>query len=127
MAAKILTALTRASGLLTLGSGDSQLPHAADTTIVGSVTYTWRASVTTTANEVKIGTTLAGSISNLNAAINGEAGGGTTYGSLTTAIVVLLSLEIAATLLLLGAQVISEYERIGVADADREPAKFRTA
>jgi membrane protein len=34
------------------------------------------------------------------------------YGSLTTAIVVLLSLEIGATLLLLGAQVISEYERI---------------
>ena len=33
------------------------------------------------------------------------------YGSLTTAIVVLFSLEIAATLLLLGAQVISEYER----------------
>ena len=38
------------------------------------------------------------------------------YGSMTTAIVVLLSLEIAATLLLLGAQVISEYERLG-----REP------
>ncbi|UUZ63922.1 YihY/virulence factor BrkB family protein [Polaromonas sp. P1(28)-13] len=38
---------------------------------------------------------------------------GLVYGSLTTAIVVLLSLEIAATLLLLGAQVISEYERIG--------------
>jgi len=35
------------------------------------------------------------------------------YGSLTTAIVVLLSLEIAATLLLLGAQVIAEYERLG--------------
>jgi len=35
------------------------------------------------------------------------------YGSLTTAIVVLLSLEIAAALLLLGAQVISEYERVG--------------
>jgi membrane protein len=34
------------------------------------------------------------------------------YGSLTTAIVVLLTLEIAATLLLLGAQVISEYERV---------------
>jgi membrane protein len=33
------------------------------------------------------------------------------YGSLTTAIVVLLSLEIAATLLLLGGQVISEFER----------------
>ncbi len=34
------------------------------------------------------------------------------YGSLTTAIIVLLSLEIGAALLLLGAQVISEYERI---------------
>jgi len=34
------------------------------------------------------------------------------YGSLTTAIVVLLSLELAAALLLFGAQVISEYERI---------------
>lgn len=34
------------------------------------------------------------------------------YGSLTTAIVVLFSLEIGATLLLLGAQVISEFERI---------------
>ena len=41
------------------------------------------------------------------------------YGSLTTAIVVLLSLEIAATLLLLGAQVISEFERI---DRPEEPA-----
>ena len=35
------------------------------------------------------------------------------YGSLTTAIVVLLSLEIAAMVLLLGAQVIAEYERSG--------------
>ncbi len=34
------------------------------------------------------------------------------YGSLTTAIVVLLSFEIAATLLLVGAQVIAEYERV---------------
>jgi membrane protein len=33
------------------------------------------------------------------------------YGSLTTAIVVLLSLEIAATLLLFGGQIIAEYER----------------
>jgi membrane protein len=36
------------------------------------------------------------------------------YGSLTTAIIVMFSLEIGATLLLLGAQVISEYERIGL-------------
>ena len=37
----------------------------------------------------------------------------TVYGSMTTSIVVLFSLEIAATALLLGAQVISEYERVG--------------
>jgi membrane protein len=48
------------------------------------------------------------------------------YGSLTTAIVVLLSLEIAATLLLVGAQVISEYERIGKGEADLPPKPFRT-
>ena len=39
------------------------------------------------------------------------------YGSLTTAIIVLLSLEVAATLLLLGAQVIAEYERIEIGGA----------
>jgi len=44
------------------------------------------------------------------------------YGSLTTAIVVLLSLEMAAALLLFGAQVISEYERIGRAGAASPPA-----
>ena len=48
------------------------------------------------------------------------------YGSLTTAIVVLLSLEIAATLLLLGAQVISEYERLGKGDQDAPPKPLRT-
>ena len=34
------------------------------------------------------------------------------YGSLTTAVVVLCSMELAATVLLLGAQVIAEYERL---------------
>ncbi len=48
------------------------------------------------------------------------------YGSLTTAIVVLLSLEIAATLLLLGAQVIAEYERIGTPAAAAPPRSLRT-
>jgi YihY family inner membrane protein len=37
---------------------------------------------------------------------------GLVYGSLTTAIAVLLSLELAATLLLLGAQLIAEFERL---------------
>jgi YihY family inner membrane protein len=43
------------------------------------------------------------------------------YGSLTTAIAVLLSVEIAAIVLLLGAQVIAEYERLG-----REPRRWGT-
>jgi len=34
------------------------------------------------------------------------------YGSMTTAIVVMFSLEIGATLLLFGAQVIAEYEKV---------------
>jgi membrane protein len=54
---------------------------------------------------------------------------GVVYGSLTTAIVVLLSLEIAATLLLLGAQVISEFERIertGERALHAEPKEWRT-
>jgi uncharacterized BrkB/YihY/UPF0761 family membrane protein len=48
------------------------------------------------------------------------------YGSLATAVVVLLSLEIAATLLLLGAQVIAEYERIGkTANGARRRGRYR--
>ena len=41
------------------------------------------------------------------------------YGSMTTAIVVMFSLEIAATLLLFGAQVIAEYERVGRGKPER--------
>jgi len=51
---------------------------------------------------------------------------GLVYGSLTTAIAVLLSLDLAATLLLLGAQVISEYERVSEADPDAPPKPLRT-
>jgi YihY family inner membrane protein len=48
------------------------------------------------------------------------------YGSLTTAIIVLLSLEIAATLLLLGAQVIAEYELIETGEPAKAPVPIRT-
>lgn len=48
------------------------------------------------------------------------------YGSLTTAIVVLLSLEIAAALLLFGGQVISEFERIDQRPADSAPTGLHT-
>jgi len=39
------------------------------------------------------------------------------YGSLTSAIVVLLFLEVGAVILLFGAQVIAEYERIGYGES----------
>ena len=58
---------------------------AAETVTVGDVTYTWRAAVSTTANEVKIGATASDSLDNLIAAINAGAGSGTVYGSATTA------------------------------------------
>ncbi|WP_326540000.1 YihY/virulence factor BrkB family protein [Pseudorhodoferax sp.] len=50
---------------------------------------------------------------------------GQVYGSLTTAIAVLLSLELAAALLLLGAQVIAEFERLGTGQP-AAAAGFRT-
>jgi YihY family inner membrane protein len=43
------------------------------------------------------------------------------YGSLTTAIVVLLALEVAAALLLFGAQVIAEYDRLATGLAGEAP------
>jgi YihY family inner membrane protein len=51
---------------------------------------------------------------------------GLVYGSLTTAIIVLLSLEVAATLLLLGAQVIAIYERIEIDGIPVESVPMRT-
>jgi YihY family inner membrane protein len=48
------------------------------------------------------------------------------YGSMTTAIVVMFSLEIGATLLLMGAQVISEYERVGHTGTEVEPKPLET-
>jgi membrane protein len=49
------------------------------------------------------------------------------YGSLTTAIAVLLSVEIGAIVLLLGAQVIAEYERLGRAAMYGTPASRHAA
>ncbi len=48
------------------------------------------------------------------------------YGSLTTAIIVLLSLEFAAILLLFGAQVIAEYERIARESVKAKPKPLST-
>ena len=48
------------------------------------------------------------------------------YGSLTTAIIVLLGFEVAATLLLLGAQVIAEYENIETGVVEKPQVPMRT-
>jgi YihY family inner membrane protein len=49
------------------------------------------------------------------------------YGALTTAIAVLLSVEIGAVILLLGAQVIAEYERIGRESVAQPAEPMRTS
>jgi uncharacterized BrkB/YihY/UPF0761 family membrane protein len=48
------------------------------------------------------------------------------YGSLASAIVVLLSFEIAALILLLGAQVIAEFERCALEDSRDGASGFHT-
>lgn len=48
------------------------------------------------------------------------------YGSFTTVIVILLSLEAGALILLLGAQVIAEYERLDTGDAGDDPPTLHT-
>lgn len=71
-----------AKGTLTL-SGNAV---AAETVVVGGVTYTWRAAVGATANEVKVGATAAASAQNLFDAINATpAESGVTFGSATVA------------------------------------------
>lgn len=61
------------------------LPSAAETVTINGQVYTFRASVSTTANEVKIGADANTTGANLAAAINGGAGAGTVYGSATVA------------------------------------------
>ncbi len=70
-----------ATGTLTL----TGLPIANETVTIGTKIYTWKASVTTGANEVEIGGSMSDSLDNLIAAINGGSGSGTVYGSLTVA------------------------------------------
>jgi len=74
------SAMVLATGTLTL-TGNAV---ADETVTVGGKVYTWKATVSTTANEVKIGATASDSLDNLIAAVNTGAGSGTLYGSATT-------------------------------------------
>lgn len=69
---------------VTLTSDNTNVANNATVTI-GSIVYTFKTSLTasTTAYEVLIGSDADDSLLNLKKAINGEAGGGTKYGSLT--------------------------------------------
>jgi membrane protein len=51
---------------------------------------------------------------------------GVVYGSLATTIIGLLSLEIASIILLLGAQVIAEYERLEEGDTRKSSGELKT-
>jgi membrane protein len=51
---------------------------------------------------------------------------GVVYGSLATTIIGLLSLEIASIILLLGAQVIAEYERLEDGDTRTSSGELKT-
>ena len=71
----------KASGTLTA----SGVFAAGETVTIGDRTYTFRTALTGVANEVLIGANAAASLDNLKAAINGDAGAGTTYGTGTQA------------------------------------------
>lgn len=68
----------KATGTLTV-TGNAV---AAETVTIGAVTYTWRAAVTTTANEVLVGASASASLDNLKSAVNAD-GNTAVYGSLT--------------------------------------------
>jgi len=85
-------------------TSDATNVTAADTVTIGAVTYTFRASVTTTANEVKIGATAAITLANLKKAINLSGTGGTEYGSATVIHPTVTAHTLTATTLLLYAK-----------------------
>lgn len=82
---------------------DATVPTAADTVTVGGQVYTFRASVATTANEVKIELTAAATLQNLYDAINGTASAG--VGSLTVANPDVVAVAVSATVVTVKAKV----------------------
>lgn len=76
-----LTAGVKAIGTLT----GSVVPSNLDTVTIGGKVYTWQTTLTNVDGNVLIGGTLAAALTNLKAAINLAAGGGTTYAASTTA------------------------------------------
>jgi hypothetical protein len=88
-----------ASALLTLAGN----AVADEDVVIGSVTYTWKASVAATADEVLVGADAAASLVNLKAAINDSGGSG--YGSATVENPDVEATTLTATTLLMNAKV----------------------
>ena len=69
-------------------TSDATAPGDGDTVVIGSVTYTYKTTLSTgpaVPYEVLIGVSAAVALDNLKSAINGTAGAGTTYGTGTVA------------------------------------------
>lgn len=90
-----ITAVTPATGTLT---SDGTNVAATETVVVGGVTYTFRAAVGVTANEVLVGADAAASLQNLFDAINATAAkSGTTFGSATVANPIVIATKVTET------------------------------
>lgn len=72
-----------------------------DTITIGGQTYTFQTSLVDAANNILIGASASVSLDNLKSAINGSAGGGTTYGTATVANASVTATTKTATTLLL--------------------------
>lgn len=72
---------TKSTGTLTQTAN----PGNGETVVLGSVTYTFKTTLTGAANEILIGATCAASMTNLISAVMGTAGSGSTYGTGTVA------------------------------------------
>jgi flagellin len=70
-------AATQSSGFVNLVEN----PENGNSLTIGNTTYTFVSSAPTTANQVYIGATANGTLTNLEAAVNGTAGAGNTYGT----------------------------------------------
>lgn len=122
----VLSIDTETSSVSVTGSGEqaqstltlSGNAVADETVTIGTTVYTWKATVSTTAYQVKIGATKEDSLDNLAAAINAGAGSGTVYGSFTTAhpSVEAVHSEGSATMPVYGAAVGTSYNTIATTE-----------
>jgi len=66
-------------------TSDATKPSDGDVVVIGTITYTYKTTLTGAPYEVLIGAAAADSLDNIKSAINGSSGAGTTYGTGTVA------------------------------------------